>query len=185
MKLRPLVFILVLGVLAIAVGWIYESRLRAPAQPARLDIPDNIDYFLTNLHYRAVDDLGRLDYEFESRRLEHRPLNDTSLIDQPALRIFRDTERWRISAQQGELQHAEKLMWLRRQVVAHKSGGVPFELRTESMRFDPVRDLVQSDSGVLLSSPRSRIEADSAVFDLAARIYRLGRTRALYHDGEG
>ena len=185
MKLHLLVFILVFGVLAIAVGWIYESRLRAPAQPAMLDIPDNIDYFLTNLHYRAVDDLGRLDYEFESRRLEHRPLNDTSLIEQPALRIFRDSERWRVSAQQGELRHADNLMWLRRQVVAHKSGGLPFELRTESMRFDPARDLVQSDSGVLLRGQRSRIEADSAVFDLAARVYRLSRTRALYHDGEG
>ena len=47
MKLRLLIFILVIGILAIAVGWIYESRLRAPAQPARLEIPDNIDYFLT------------------------------------------------------------------------------------------------------------------------------------------
>lgn len=185
MKLRLLVFILVLGVLAIAVGWIYESRLRAPAQPARLDIPDNIDYFLTNLHYRAIGADGRLDYEFESRRLEHRPLSDTSLIEQPALRIFRDAERWRVSARQGELRHADNLMWLRRQVVAQKSGGMPFELRTESMRFDPERDLVQSDSGVLLYSPRGRIEADSAVFDLAGQVHRLIRARALYGDGEG
>lgn len=185
MKLRLLIFILVLGVLAIAFGWIYESRLRAPAQPASLEIPDDIDYFLTDLNFRAVDADGRLDYEFESPRLEHRPLNDISLIERPALRIYRNAEHWRVSALQGELRHTENLIWLRRQVVMQKSGDVPLELRTESMRFDPERNLVHSDSGVLLHSPRSRIEAESAVFDLAGNIYRLSRTRALYHDDEG
>ncbi len=54
MNLRILVLVFVLGIGAIAVGWVYESHLRTKIERADLIIPDNIDYYLTNLHYRAM-----------------------------------------------------------------------------------------------------------------------------------
>ena len=179
---RLLIFVLILGLMAVAVGWIYESRLRSKVETAALEIPDNIDYFLTNLNYRAVDADGALDYEFSSPRLEHRPLNDVSLIDTPALYIYRENDRWRVDALQGELQHASNLMWLRRQVIMQKTGESPFAITTESIQFDSERDLVRSETSLLMQTPQARIEAASAIFDLAGKVYRLSRARAVYDD---
>jgi LPS export ABC transporter protein LptC len=184
MKSRILIFVLVLGFIAIAVGWVYESRLGSRVKVEELEIPDNIDYFLTDLNYRAVNESGQLDYEFSSPRLEHRPLNDVSLIEVPALNIYRSANHWQVNAQQGELQHRDNLLWLRQQVVMQKNGTDPFELLTESIRFEPDKNLVSSETDVLMRSKQARIEAKAAVFDLAAGIYRLRKTRAVYYRGD-
>lgn len=184
MKSRTLIFVLVLGIVAVAVGWVYESQLRSRIETAALIIPDNIDYFLTNLNYRAINASGDLDYEFSSRRLEHYPRDDISLIEVPALKIYRAADDWRINALQGELQHRDNLLWLREQVIMQKTGADPLEILTESIRFEPDRDLISSDRTVLMRTKQARIEAQTAVFDLAARVYRLTRTRAVYYHGD-
>ena len=184
MKSRALIFVLVLGIIAVAAGWIYESQLRSRIETVELIVPDNIDYFLTNLNYRAVNASGNLDYEFSSRRLEHYPRNDVSMIEVPALNIYRDSNHWRVNALQGELQHAGNLLWLREQVIMQKTGGDPFEILTESIRFEPGRDLVSSEKEVLMRSKQARIEAQAAVFDLAANVYTFTATRAIYYHGE-
>lgn len=184
MRSRALIFVVVLGVIAVAAGWVYESQLRSRIETAEFTVPDSIDYFLTNLDYRAVDTNGDLDYEFSSRRLEHYPRNDVSLIEVPVLNIYRSSARWQVNALQGELQHKDNLLWLRDQVVMQKSGNDPFEVLTDSIRFEPERDLVSSEQAVLMRSNQARIEAEAAVFDLAARVYRLTRTRAIYYHGD-
>ena len=184
MKSRALIFILVLGIIAVAVGWVYESQLRPRIEPAELIIPDNIDYFLTNLNYRAINATGALDHQFSSPRLEHYPRDNISLIEVPALEIYRASDHWRVNALQGELQHQGNLIWLREQVIMQKTGADPIEILTESIRFEPARDLVSSDMAVLIRSKQARIEAQAAVFDLAARVYRLTRTRAVYYRGD-
>jgi len=184
MKSRALIFVLVLGFIAVAVGWVYESQLRSRIETPALIIPDNIDYFLTNLNYRAIGASGDLDYEFSSRRLEHYPRNDISLIEVPALKIYTAADHWRVNALQGELQHQANLLWLRQQVIMQKTGADPLEILTESIRFEPDRDLVSSDRAVLMRSKQATIEAQAAVFDLAARVYRLTTTRAVYFHGD-
>ncbi len=185
MKSRALIFVIVLGAAAIAAGWIYESRLGSSIDTTELVIPDNIDYFLTNLNYRSVGANGRLDYEFSSPRLEHHPRNDVSIIEAPALNIYRQSDNWKISALKGELRHQDNRLWLREQVIMQKTGSDSFEILTESMRFEPEQDLVSSDTAVLMRSQQAKIEADAAVFDLAGKIHRLTRTRAVYFHDDG
>lgn len=181
MKSRALIFVVVIGIIAIAVGWVYESRLRPDSETAELIIPDNIDYFLTNLDYRAVGANGKIDYEFNSRRLEHHPLDDVSLIETPVLNIYRADDHWKVNALKGELQHQQNRLWLREQVVVQKTGADPFEMLTESISFEPERDLVSSETAVIMRSKQAKIEAETAEFDLAGKIYRLTRTRAIYY----
>ena len=63
-----------------------------------------------------------------------------------------------------------------------KTGPDALEMLTESLLFEPDRDLVTSDTDVLMLDQSSRIEADSAVFDLAGKVYRFGKTRAVYRN---
>lgn len=182
MKARILIFMLVLGLGAVAVGWVYESQLRQRVQPGEIAVPDNIDYFLTNLNYRVMTPEGNLDFVFDSRRLEHYSRDDVSRIETPALQIFREAAQWQIDALEGEFEHAANLLHLRREVVMQKTGPDTIELRTESIRFEPERDLISSDVAVVLTSRDTRIEADAAVFDLADRVYRLSNARAVYRN---
>lgn len=180
MKSRLLLLVLFLGLGAIAVGWVYESSLRPVVERARLPIPDDIDYFLTNMRYRQTNAQGELEFQFESPRLEHYPLNDVSSIEQPSMQIYDEKNPWLVDALAGEFQHGNNLLHLSRQVVMQKQGPSPLQVYGESIRFEPDREWISADSEILMVSPRGRIQARSAEFDLAARIYRFSGARATY-----
>ncbi len=181
MKSRSLIIILVLGLVAIAAGWIYETRLREDTAAVPLEIPDNIDYYLTGLRYRSMNSDGRPDFEFTSRRLEHRRKTDISHIEAPSLRIFRNPADWQIDSQQAAYEHRGNLLHLERDVVLQRGGDRPLQLLAERLSFDPDRDRVSADSGIVMLDGTSRIEADSAVFDLSGEIFSLQRARAVYN----
>lgn len=180
MKSRLLILIAVLGVGAVLFGWVYESKLRSRVESRELVVPDNIDYFLANLNFRSIDDQGEIEYQFQSPRLEHYPRNDVSWIETPSLQIRDDPDGWQVDALEGEFQHADNLLRLRRQVVMKREGADPLRVLTESIRFEPDRELVSSEASVVIESARGRIEAEQASFDLAAGIYRFTNSRGVY-----
>ena len=181
MKARSLVIVLILGCVAIAVGWIYETRLREDRAAVPLEIPDNIDYYLTGLRYRSMDTNGRPDFEFTSRRLEHRRITDVSHIEAPSLRIFRSPADWRIDSQRAAFEHRNNLLHLEQDVVLQRDGARPLQLFAERLSFAPDEDRVSADRGIVMLDGTSRIEADSAVFDLAGEVFSLERARAVYN----
>jgi len=183
MKPRLLVLVIMLGIAAIALGWVYESRLRPQDEKVELIIPNNIDYFLTNLHYREMNTEGILDFEFNSPRLEHYPGTDVSNIEVPSMQIYRAAEHWLIDALNGEFLHRENLLRLRDQVVIRRQGDNPFQMYTESIRFEPDLDLVTSEAKVLMRSNQAQIEAEQAIFDLAGKVYRFNKTHSVYSNG--
>ena len=71
MKSRLLIFVTIFGIAAIAVGWVYESNLRPKEQKSKLAIPDDIDYFLTNMNYRSLNADGELDFQMYSPERAH------------------------------------------------------------------------------------------------------------------
>lgn len=184
MKSRVLVFIVLLGIAAVLIGWLYESSLRERIERAELIVPDDIDYFFAGLHFRAMNEEGRLDYAFRSPRLEHRPLTDTSDIERPALEIHRDGDRWQVDANRGEYFHRENRLDLEQRVVLRRHGARPLRLESDRARFEPDLDRVTVAGSVLLVTGKAEIRADTAEFDLAAGVYRLDNTRAVYRDGD-
>ncbi len=184
MKSRILIFVVLLGLAAIAIGWVYEARLKPEIRQAELIIPDNIDYFLTGLHYRAMNADGVLDYEFDSRRLEHHPRTDVSHIELPSLQIYRAGDRWRIDSRLGRFEHRQNRLHLEQDVVVEKFGEAPLRLLGERISFEPDRDLVSSDSRIVILTDESRIEAEQAVFNIADGIYSLRRAKAVYRDAD-
>ena len=180
MKSRLFIFVIIFGFGAIAVGWVYETSLRPDEKKASLVFPDDIDYFLTNLRYRALKADGKLDFQFRSPRLEHFPRNDISSIEEPSMQIYNDIDPWQIDALTGEYRHGNNLLQLNQQVVMQKQGPSPMQVYTESISFEPDRDLVSTDSDILMVSPQARIRAERAEFDLARKVYRFSKARAVY-----
>jgi LPS export ABC transporter protein LptC len=184
MKFRTYIMIAVLGISAIATGWLYESRVRTAQQQAESEIPDNIDYFLTHLDYRAMAATGHPDFAFQSPRLEHHPATDISHIQIPSIQIFRDPDPWLVDALKGEYQHQANILRLMHQVVMRREGEEPIQIHAERMRFEPDIDLVTSESNIVMESEVSRIEAEHAVFNLANRVYSMRNARTTYHNDQ-
>ena len=180
MKARLLVFIAIFGCGAVAVGWVYERSLRVPETRAELTIPQDIDYFMTNMNYRALDANGKLDFEFYTPRLEHYPHDDVSRLQVPRFRIETETVPWLIDSRAGEYRHASNLLHLTRDVVMRRDGSAPLRVYSESLLFEPDRELLTADSEITLVDARSRLVADSAEFDLAGQVYRFTRARTVY-----
>jgi LPS export ABC transporter protein LptC len=180
MKTRLIFFVLILGFGAIAVGWVYERSLRVPEEKARLSIPDDIDYFMTNMNYRALNSAGKVDFQFYTPRLEHYPHSDVSSLEVPWIRIETETVPWLVDSQAGEYQHANNLLHLTREVVMRREGDSPLQVFTDSIRFEPDREWVTADSEILMLQPNTRIVAEHGEFDLAGQVYKLKRARAVY-----
>ena len=180
MNLRVIVAVVVFGIVAIALGWVYESQLKFKVPSAELVIPNNIDYYLTHIDYRVTNVEGNLDYEFSSPRLEHRPSTDISHIVSPAMQIYRVSEHWLVNSEQAQIQHRNNILMLQQNVVLQKLGDDPLHLTTETLQFEPDRDLVTMPEKVLIRSNSAQIEAEQATFNLNSKVYLLQKARTVY-----
>ena len=184
MKSRLLLLLLFVGLGAIAWGWVYESKLTSSASTAELLFPDDIDYFVTNMHYRELDADGKLDFELRTPRLEHYPLGDVSKMQVPSMQIENESGPWQVDAVRGEFRHQINLLNLSEDVVMVKRGDDPMQIYTESINFEPELDRVHTDTDILLINRQARIEAESAEFDLSSKVYRFNQARSVYRHEE-
>jgi LPS export ABC transporter protein LptC len=181
--MRPsvLVVIFVAVVGAIAVGWIYQSKSKTTTQRPELEIPTDIDYFLAELNYRIFNQAGSLDYQLQSPYLEHFTRDDVSRVRQPVVEVYRATGDWRIKASRGEIFHQQNYLKLSKNVVMQKLGSRPIQVRSQSMLFEPDRNLLTSEETVVIESGSARISGDQAVFDLQNEVYSLKNTRSVFY----
>jgi len=183
---RPLtiimVFITVLG--AIAVGWVYESRSKNNLVRAELEIPTDIDFFLSQLNYRVFNSSGGLDYQLQSPYLEHFIKNDISRIEQPIIQVYRDSGDWRVEALRGAILHRQEWVQLDNDVVMEKIGAESIRVRSDSIIFKPEQDQVTTKTTVIIESNGARITGDQAFFDLRNEVYSLTNTRAIYYHAD-
>ena len=177
-----MVIITVLG--AIAVGWVYESRSKNNIARAELEIPTDIDFFLSQLNYRVFNKSGNLDYQLQSPYLEHFIKDDISRIEQLMMRIYRESGNWLLKALRGNILHQQEWVQLDKDVVMQKMGAESIQVLSDSIIFKPDQDLVSSKSTVIIETERAKITGDQAIFDLRNEIYSLKNTRAIYYHAD-
>ncbi len=153
MKLSGIVFVIMAGIVAIAAGWIYQSQTSTSISKPELDIPVDIDYYLSEVAYRAMDKNGQLNYELKTPYLQHFKHEDISRMDKPEMAIYRDDDLWQVQANSAEMLHQQNKVKLIDQVLMEKKGDKPV-----------------------------KINADKAVFDLDNNIYLLTNTRTIYYN---
>ncbi len=177
-----MIFITVLG--AVAVGWVYESRSKNNLSRPELEIPTDIDFFLSQLNYRVFNSSGGLDYQLQSPYLEHFIKNDISRIEQPIIQVYRDSGDWQVEALQGTILHRQEWVQLDNNVVMEKIGAESIRVRSDSIIFKPDQDQVSSKTTVIIESNGARITGDQAIFDLRNEVYSLNNTRAIYYHAD-
>ena len=135
---------------------------------------------MTDFTYRVIDETGNLDYQFQSRYLEHYTRDDISRIEAPLVLVYATNDHWRVEAAIGEMYHRSNTMRLSDNVVMQKMGDDPMLVRSENILFEPDRDLFVADQGLVIESSNALIAADEAVFDLHNQVYRLKNIKAVY-----
>jgi LPS export ABC transporter protein LptC len=166
---------------AITAGWFYQSRSKLTAVKPELEIPTDIDYFLAEVKYQFFGKTGALDYQLNSPYMEHFPRDDISRIQQPVINVYRENGNWNLRALKGELKHRQNLLLLSDNVVVKRLGSNTLQISSESMLFEPDRDLITSDKNVVIESNNSRVSGDMAVFDLHNQVYSMKNTRSIYN----
>lgn len=176
----PILAIIVIGTLgAIAAGWVYESKITTSRSD--LEIPSDIDYFLSKVKYQSMNELGILDFEMQSPYLEHLTVLDISLIEKPTMQIYRVENNWQIESLTGKLFHQQNSLELTREVVMQRAGDNPMLIKSEEMLFQPDLDLVSASNGIIIESNNAIIHGSEAVFDLKKKVYSIKNTRATYY----
>lgn len=181
MKLSSIILVVSAGIIAIAVGWIYQSQTKPAETRTELEIPVDIDYYLSGVKYRVMAKSGELDYELRSPYLQHFKPGDISRIDTPEIDIFRKNQHWKIEAKTAEMLHQENTLYLIDKVLMQKQGEQPLQLTTELLRFESDSDRVIAEQAVQLIGKNTQIDADKALFELGKNIYTLTNTKAVYY----
>lgn len=166
-------------IVAITMGWFYEPK-KTISRPD-LEIPTDIDYFLSKVRYKSMNDLGHLDFEMQSPYLEHLTASNISLIDKPTMQIYRDADDWQIKSLHGKLFHEQNSLQLEDNVIMLREGNNPLRVRSEVMLFQPDLDLVSAKKTIEIKSGAAIIHGSEGVFDLKNRVYSLKNTKAIYY----
>ncbi|MBC8210929.1 MAG: LPS export ABC transporter periplasmic protein LptC [Gammaproteobacteria bacterium] len=166
--------------LAIGIGWFYDRRL-APTTTEALLLPDNIDYYLSQVNYRAMNQQGTLHYQLLSPYLEHFIREDISQIQQPDLQLNGEQSSWRIQARNGTLQHQQEVFELQHQVeMLRNSAQDPMRLNTERMILRPQSNLIEIPAALTLVSSTIHLQAAGATLNIDKNYYQFNRVKATH-----
>jgi LPS export ABC transporter protein LptC len=181
-NVRPLTIIaLVIAILcAVAVGWVYQASSKNIAVKPEMEIPTDIDFFLSQMKFRVFNKTGSLDYQLKSRYLEHFIKGDISHIQQPKIRVYRDLQ-WHAKAHTATLFHQQNSLQLNDNVVIDRLGARPLQIRSEHLLFEPDRDLISGKEGIEIESENAITTATEAVFDLHNKVHSLKNTKTIFH----
>ena len=181
MKPRLLLLILLLIGGALLIGWFYDEQSAMTQAREELQIPDNIDYYLSQVDYRAMNDQGQLNYRLQTPYLEHYIREDSSHIQQPRFQILGQPSQWDIRAEQAILQHREERFELKHQVeLRRQSGSEALQLDTALMILLARDKIVDIPQALTLKTPTLDLQADSALIHINNELYQFTGVKATY-----
>lgn len=103
MKVREFLLVLALTAIAIALLW-WTQHGAAPVQQSEEAFPSEIDYFMTDVHLTATNEVGAPSYRLRAPRLEHVVADDSSRAERPHLEIYGDeAPPWTLRAEKGRM----------------------------------------------------------------------------------
>ena len=183
MKSSTLLIAIIFISAALGIGWFFDNRL-PKITTNTLEVPDNIDYYLSNLKYRSMNQQGTLHYLLETPYLEHFILQDTSHLQQPNMQFYGDNSTWYIQAETGKLQHKEEQFTLLNQVqLTRNSPQQPMQLTTQLMILQAHNNLIEIPRSMLVTADKLNLQAASAVLDLNQNRYQFKHVKATYQPG--
>ena len=179
MKSSYLLIIVVIVTAALSLGWFFDEK-KPISLVSPLQVPDNIDYYLSNINYKSMNLQGSLHYHLQSPLLQHYIQEDASKIQQPVIQFNGDKSTWFIQSESALLKHENDQFELRQQVELKRNSQQPMLVKTDLMYLKPRQNLVQIPMHMTVTTTNVNLQAASAELDMNQNTYKFKRVKAIY-----
>ncbi len=184
-KLHYLTALLLIILLAIVSGWIFESIDKSPVL-TKEKLRHDPDYFLKNFTATTMDNKGKPAYQIKAQHLEHYPDDDSMKLKQLLFSFYKNNIKiWTAQANEGLIIQNNEKIYLTGQVILKKvspdKNSVLMILTTEQLTIEPEKNLAHTKTKINLQKGNNTIQATGMRADMSKnRIEFLSKTRSHY-----
>lgn len=179
MNKLTLVGVLALGLGLLATGWIlqYKPFDHQPTRPQ--DQAPRVQESMKGVKAWQYDEQGKKTQTLEISAWWQYVGNPTVYMKKPQLEIqHNDGSTWFLTALNGKGRQIkpgqfEDVELLDKVFVSQKKDGVPLELRTEALHYDPNKQWVRSDVPVQVSKEDMHLTANRMFFDMNSKTLKF------------
>jgi len=183
-KLQIVSVILLVILIGAFSNWLLTSLETQPRILPR-EVRHEPDYFLQNFSATSMDKDGMAQHRLVADYLEHYPDDDTLVIRQLKLDLFRENlPPWTARANQGVVYERGERIQLSGEVELHRPAtdrGEALTLQTEELTVYPQQEYAETDAAVTITSDRSDTRAIGMRLDTGKGLLELlSNTRGTY-----
>lgn len=184
-KLHYFTALLLIILLAIASGWIFESIDISPTL-TKEKLRHDPDYFLKNFTATTINKHGKQAYQIKAQHLEHYPDDDSMKLQQPLFSFYENNIKvWTAQANQAVILQANEKIHLSGQVIlkqiASEKDLSPAILTAEQLTIEVAKNLAHTKTKIKLQKGHDLIHAIGMRADMSTnRIEFLQKTRSQY-----
>lgn len=184
-KLHYLTALLLIILLAIASGWVFESIEKNPIL-SKKKLRHDPDYFLKNFTATTMDKSGKPAYKVRAAHLEHYPDNDSMKMQQPFFTFYeKNIKAWTVQANEAIVLQKKDQIHLKGDVILNQisldKNNPPIRLTAEQLTIEPKRNIAHTRSDIKLYKGKNTIQAIGMRADMSKkRIEFLSKTRSHY-----
>jgi LPS export ABC transporter protein LptC len=184
MRSGLIILILLAALIAIASGWFIDTKNVISTKP-ELQVPDNIDYYLAGVDYRAFAQSGQPRYQLKTPYMEHFIREDASHMQSPDLSYHSDNSHWQLNAGEGIMRHATETFELTHQArIERRNGHTPFTLTTEAVVFQAQKETLVLPHPIQLQTGTMTLQAEKATLDIGNNRHFFTAVKAIHRPGE-
>lgn len=185
-KLHYFTALLLIILLALASGWIFESIEKSPILKKEV-LRHDPDYFLQNFTATTMNKNGKPAYQVKSAFLEHYPDDDSMKLQKAFFTFYeKNVIAWTVQANEAFVLQAGKTIKLNgdvilKQILNTKKNTPPIRLNAEQLTIEPERKLAHTKSKIKLTQGKNHIQAKGMRADMSKnKIEFLSQTRSHY-----
>lgn len=184
-KLHYLTALLLIILLAIASGWVFESIEKSPIL-TKEKLRHDPDYFLKNFTATTMDNKGKPAYQIKAQHLEHYPDDDSMKLQHPLFSFYKNNiKTWTAQANEALIIQDNEKIHLTGQVILSQvspdKNSAPIVLTAEQLTIDAEKNLAHTKTKIKLQKGDNTIQATGMRADMNKnRIEFLSKTRSHY-----
>lgn len=184
-KLHYFTVLLLIILLAVVSGWVFESIDHKPIF-TKEKLRHDPDYFLKNFTATTIDKTGKPAYKIKAQYLEHFPDDDSMMLQYPLFSFYENNIKiWTAQANEAHiLKNNEKIHLsgkvVLRQISSNKNLSAMI-LTAAQLTIEPNKHLAHTKTKIKLKRGRDTIQAIGMRADMSKnRIEFLHKTRSSY-----
>lgn len=185
-KLHYLTALLLIILLAVASGWIFESIEKSPLLTKKV-LQHNPDYFLKKFTATTMNNSGKPAYQVKADYLEHYPDDNSMKLQQARFWFYENNiKTWTVQANEAVILQNSKEIHFKGKVILNQilnsdKNNAAIILTAEQLTIEPEQNLAHTKSKIKLFKGNSYIQALGMRADMNKnRIEFLSKTRSHY-----